>query len=677
MIRKLCISTGVTLVCFLAGLAFRPVCAQQEKKTQSELQHEVTVVLKLIQVHVTDRKGHPITDLEPADFVLRDNGKVHAITDFERHIQPPHPETREEAVEETVPAAARDVAGQLNRKLIFVFDLARSSVQGLSKSKDTALHFLDTQVLPSDEIGVVTFSQTNGLVIHEYMNADHERVKHTIEQLNEIVGLTTDADGISLERMRGGAEAVAGRSFSDQFARAVDPEAEFDSSKDLSFFVQMEDLGKSLRYVPGYKNIILFSNGFPNYLYGQASRDAVHAGDLMFREYHDAMNKEMSTSNSLLFTVNAEGRRAQLRDKDNRGDYSLKSMSQVTGGEYFGNIDEHEEIAAQIQEATSNYYVLGYYIEEIWDGGYHEVKVEVKRKNTRVRAQRGYYNPKPFTKFSKSEKLLQLLDLGMNDNPQSQVPERLPLLALACSEAPDANLVIVTEIPRERLDEILQDKVQIVTMVFDEFNIVVDQLDEEFDFKKIDRDLRYHAYVSSLHPGKYRCSVVVRNSETGRAAVGSAEIEIPVPLESGFRLYPPLFLIPGEAPSYYSFKQVQKEAGAENLLPSFFPTSDEHSPLLLELGKGTDRILAIVRGHFVGIPSPSPSPVFHLVMLKGGEKIPLAASLVSSEEEDSTLVQTWELSLPELEAGSYILEMSANDEIAGGTDVYGQDIKIK
>jgi VWFA-related protein len=666
-----------TLLGFQVGIPQASVYAQQEKEIKTELQHEVTVVLKLIQVHVTDKKGNPILDLEPVDFVIRDNGKVQTITDFERHVQPVQPAKREEITDETTPAEARDVTGQLNRKLIFVFDLARSSVQGLSKSKDTALHFLDTQVLPDDEIGVVTFSQTNGLVIHEYMSADHERVKHTIEGLNEIVGLTTEADGITLDRMRGGAEAVAGRSFADQFARAVDPEAEFDSSKDLSFFVQMEDLGKSLRYVPGYKNIILFSNGFPNYLYGQASRDAVHTGNLLFREYHDAMNKEMSTSNSPLFTVNAEGRRAQMRDKDNRGDYSLKSMSQVTGGEYFGNIDEHEEIAAQIQEATSNYYVLGYYIEEVWDGKYHELKVEVKRKDTRIRAQRGYYNPKPFSKFSRSEKLLQLLDLGMNDNPQSQAPERLPLLALACAESPDVNLAIVTEIPRDQLDEILRNKVQVVTMVFDEFNIVVDQLDEELDFDKIGEDFRYHAHVSSLHPGKYRCSVVVRNSETGKAAVGSADLEIPLPLESGSRLYPPLFLIPGETPRYYRFKQVKQAGGEEILLSALYPSSEEHSPLLLDLESRTDRILAIVRGHFSGIPAPSPELVFHLVRKEGGEKLPLTAAIVTSDVDGGTLIQTWEIMLPELESGVYVLETTSLDETAGGRYATGQDVRIK
>lgn len=37
-----------------------------------ELQHEVTVTIKLIQVYVTDKEGNSVTDLEKSDFELFD-----------------------------------------------------------------------------------------------------------------------------------------------------------------------------------------------------------------------------------------------------------------------------------------------------------------------------------------------------------------------------------------------------------------------------------------------------------------------------------------------------------------------------------------------------------------------------------------------------------------------------
>jgi len=50
------------------------------------IQHQVVVTLKLIQVYVTDKKGHPVTDLSSEDFIIYDNGKVQTITEFEKHI---------------------------------------------------------------------------------------------------------------------------------------------------------------------------------------------------------------------------------------------------------------------------------------------------------------------------------------------------------------------------------------------------------------------------------------------------------------------------------------------------------------------------------------------------------------------------------------------------------------
>ena len=40
------------------------------QKNQKELQYDVTVVLKLVQVFVTDKNGNPVTDLTKDDFIL-------------------------------------------------------------------------------------------------------------------------------------------------------------------------------------------------------------------------------------------------------------------------------------------------------------------------------------------------------------------------------------------------------------------------------------------------------------------------------------------------------------------------------------------------------------------------------------------------------------------------------
>jgi hypothetical protein len=85
----------------------------QDKRDQTGLQHEVSVVLKLIQAFVTDKEGHPITDLKKSDFILYDNGKLMTITDFEKHFLSSF-ET-EEAIDVTEPEPQREVPLLLNR----------------------------------------------------------------------------------------------------------------------------------------------------------------------------------------------------------------------------------------------------------------------------------------------------------------------------------------------------------------------------------------------------------------------------------------------------------------------------------------------------------------------------------------------------------------------------------
>jgi VWFA-related protein len=50
---------------------------------------------------------------------------------------------------------------------------------------------------------------------------------------------------------------------------------------------------------------------------------------------------------------------------------------------------------AQILDATRLYYIVGFEPSGPGKRGFHKIKVEVKRKDVRVRARRGYFDPGP------------------------------------------------------------------------------------------------------------------------------------------------------------------------------------------------------------------------------------------------------------------------------------------
>ena len=120
-----------------------------------------------------------------------------------------------------------------------------------------------------------------------------------------------------------------------------------------------------------------------------------------------------------------------FRDDKLTGMDTLKKLSSTTGGQYFSNIGLYEKNLAQVQAATGAYYVLGYSLAAAPDGRFHEIKVEVKRKGCQVRAQTGYFDPKPFKEFTPLEKELQLFDLALNERSNFSLPKTFPTAALS------------------------------------------------------------------------------------------------------------------------------------------------------------------------------------------------------------------------------------------------------
>jgi len=125
-----------------------------QNKEQQDLQHEVTVVLKLVQVFVVDEKGNPMTDLTIDDFILYDNKELQKITDFEKHLLfTPSEEVGEKAKEAVRPVPEKEPSksSRMNRKFFLILDLQRNSPKGVKASKEAAIHFLDTQIQPSEK----------------------------------------------------------------------------------------------------------------------------------------------------------------------------------------------------------------------------------------------------------------------------------------------------------------------------------------------------------------------------------------------------------------------------------------------------------------------------------------------------------------------------------------------
>jgi hypothetical protein len=355
-------------------------------------------------------------------------------------------------------------------------------------------------------------------------------------------------------------------------------------------------------------------------------------------------------------------------------------LSELSGGKYFHSVDYYQEIAKVIQNVTGNYYVLGYYVDEKWDGKYHEIKVEVKRKGCQVQAQGGYFNPKPFLELSEFEKQLHLIDLALSERPFFQEPSRFPLVALPCSNKKESSLVLLSEIRLDEIQETVRGKTELVTLILDKENRLVDSSRGEINFLSIPQKRVYHYTLSSLEPGEYECRLVIRNLETGKGALASTRAVLAEPLESGLRLYPPLLLIPDKEAFYIKAAKAQeKETGNKPLsLINLYPfLSNKHSPLVCDLDQGTSKLLAIVRCSVIGIQNADIELSAHLIQHSSGEKSPLPFSILAAEDREETSLLLLELDLPGLQPGSCTLEISAEEAASGSKSQTARTFSIK
>jgi len=561
--------------CILAG-SYKGLdgTAQEAQKEQAQLRHEVKVTLKLVQVYVTDKKGNPVLDLTRDDFAVFDEGRKQALTEFERHVLT-LPSEKKDAPAEVVETPAPPSRELMSRKFFLFLDFAFNNAKGIDKTKEAALHFIDTQLRPTDEVGLLSYSATKSLTLHEYLTTDHSAVRKIVKALGieEIVGRAEDFEAKywNLLKEQNPIDASSSGYVFDpereQFKEleAVRRQREESKLQAYNFVRKMTDLAKAMRYIPGHKSLLYFSSGIPySVLAGipgwetnplrtrglvpkdpsqrDASADAslqnpggvdysdkperIESAHLISR--WEDMLKELSTANCAIYALDTMELSFALRsDAATRGTYTLQQMTSATGGKYFGNISNYEKHIEKIQDVTGCYYVLGYYVDDTWDGAYHNIKVEVARPELEVHAQKGYFNPKPFKEYSSVEKMLHLVDLALSEEPLFQTPVRFSLEVVPCPAGAKGNLCLAAKIPVDKIRDVLAGKSEFVAVIFDDKeNIVTLRRNEKKTYTLTGEFFSFGA-AFSLSPGMYQCRLVIRNLETGRGAVASTTVVIP------------------------------------------------------------------------------------------------------------------------------------------------------
>jgi len=468
----------------LAGLSGTRGLASQPKpkaeQPREPLQYKVIVIRKLIHVIVTDRKGKPVSDLRKDEFVLFDNGQEKTITEFDNHTLSLPGEERRPTAAAPIEKAPAPAAPLMSRTFFILFDLVFADPGGFRLGRQAAVRLLEKDLRPGDQIGVLSFSGGRSLNVLHLPDGERTEARRAIESIGlESLRPVAPIRPSDLGQTQITTSANAESSF---LGGPMSGESKVGRLVAGNFIWAMDSLAQVLRYAPGRKVIVLYSNGLhPSYL-GRGQFLQIGNADLG-NAYQELCHK-LAAANASVFSVNTEENTYLVGQvpESQKGVSSLREIASETGGRFLGDAYAVPDHLQKIDTLTGAYYVLGYPITESWDGRYHKVKVKVTRPGYEVNAQPGYFSVKPYSAYSDLEKKIHLVDLALSEKPLSQEPVRFAMQALPWASAPPDDIRFVAEIPVGRLGDVLGPRLEAVSLVFN-------GLDELIDTRRVELDL--------------------------------------------------------------------------------------------------------------------------------------------------------------------------------------------
>lgn len=673
-----------------------------------DLQHDVSVTLKLVQVYVMDSQDRPVTDLKAEDFFVYDNKKTVRITDFERYILDLSQKQASPAPpEEHKTGSSESAVETMNRKFFLFFDLANNSTQGFRKAQEAARHFIDTQLHPTDEVGILTFSVTKGLKMHEYLSTDRAVVRSAVEKLGKegLVGRVENFEAELYRELSGQSALDASQAskpisvWSPGKAGGVEPQSITEGRPDTTadpflrraraktgrlehksvtthLLESLSNLSKAMRYIPGHKHMLFFSSGIPySLIFGD--KEQVNPIDRLLIDRYEKMLQEFSNANTSVFSLNTE---PMITDVNvpfyYKGEKTLQKISQYTGGKFLGNVQNYAELLGMVQTFTGSYYVLGYYVDEAWDGRYHDIKVEVNRPGLKVFAQKGYFNPKAFSKYSKMEKEMHLIDLALSERPQLQAPVEMPAIAVPLPYEDKAAIMLMAQAPGSPIEESIGKRAEIFFLVFDKDENLVTLKRKEIEQAALKNKEASFYSILPVSPGLYKCRVVVRDTGTGRGAVGRYRVEIPAFPSQGLLLFPPFLLSRGKSGLFVrGYTPETKNKGFP--LVEFFPFDPrEYAPLLGDIPGESSSINAVMHCLVKGLSNPQIRFTAQLREKDLGSVYPVPVSVVSGNKVGDIGTILVDFKMPGAAPGNYILTVKAADTSTGAVSQTSLAFKI-
>ncbi len=379
----------------------------------------VTVGLVQVDAVVTDKQGRQVTDLTPAEFVLKEGGQEREITHLSYvRLAPPAEAGAAKAVPTPAPGSpppapspgASPAARVRGRMITIVVDDLNVSFEELVRLRDALHEYIDTRLSPEDRVAILRTG--GGASVMEQFTSDTGRLHAAVEALRfnyeGMAGVGGPA-AIDTEMPFGGGPGngnPSGRQNSQHGERVALLRREM---VEVGTLEGLRRVVKGLAPFPGRKPVIVFSEGF-----------RIDRKDGFTEPYIRDLTDEANRASVALYTINTRGLETDaFQAADNvtylgagaaavssnpRGsrarfdaEESLSFLADRTGGLMVKASNDPGRGLDRVLADQEGYYLVGYtppasFFETT--GGrprFHRIQVSVRRPGLRVRSRAGFY----------------------------------------------------------------------------------------------------------------------------------------------------------------------------------------------------------------------------------------------------------------------------------------------
>jgi VWFA-related protein len=537
-----CRWTVIWLLC-LVFLASAPLSFSQEGQEQETI-FRVNVDLVQVDAVVTNSKDEPVPDLKAEDFEILQDGVPQKITHFSfvRTVDATPaaakaPDRKKDA-RSVIPAPAMPIKRERVQRIIalLVDDLALSG-EYAGRLRQWIRKWLDEEMQPNDLVAVM---RTGGGIgaLHQFTN--DKRMLYAAADLltynsSSRVGFT-EAD-LTTPEISTDNRGFALPSFGDE--------------RDLVFtkftIGSIQNVIDGMKYLPGRKNIILFSESLKLRFYpcGGMSQGREAALKDPLQRLIDSANRAAVVIHSVdpRGVINTNNTCELLASQD-----GMSTLAQRTGGLF---ISGHNDVVRAIRTAARDgdgYYLIGYPPDDKTVGEMkkgkpkaHKIEVRVKPSGLRVRSRTGFLSAPdaktPTDLLTRQEKVGQALQ-----SPFAGGAIRVRLTALFWQpddEKPVIDALLHFDSDKlsftEEADGWNTAAIEVTAALFGSDGQQLDFADKTWNLQAKGQTYEYikKSGISFLmkvpvkDPGVYQMRLVLRDKATGQLGSATQVIEVP------------------------------------------------------------------------------------------------------------------------------------------------------